>query len=268
MIDDRVPGYDETFFPGASAQWREIRYFSKVTRTYRRANVILPGGYDEKKNYPVLYLLHGIGGDENEWKAANPEIVSANLVQEKKACEMIIVLVNARARAEDQVPQEDLFTIEHFRAFDAFKQDLTGCLMPYMETNFKVLKGREHTAIAGLSMGGRTSLYIGLTMTDVFGYIGAFSPAFGLLPYTNNGVTEEGLLGERGLCLPKEHAEDTLVMIVHGTSDTVVRDEPVRYHEALERNGSRHVFDLVEGGHDFRVWSYALNIFLQTIFKE
>ena len=265
-IYDMPSGYNEAFLPEASAQWREIRYFSNVSGTYRRANVILPEGYDTEKRYPVLYLLHGIGGDQNEWKVAKPEVISANLVQEKKAAEMIIVLVNARVRREDQVPKADMFTIEHFRAFEAFREDLTQCLMPYMETYFPVSKGREHTALAGLSMGGRTALYIGLTMTDLFGYIGAFSPAFGLLPYTNNGVTEEGLLGESGLCLPKEHAEDTLVMIVHGTSDVVVRDEPVRYHEALERNGSKHVFYLVEGGHDFTVWSNALYLFLGSVF--
>ena len=264
-IHEMPQGYQTSYLPGASARWKEITYFSDVTGTMRHANVILPGGYDESKKYPVLYLLHGIGGDENEWKEAQPEIISANLAQEKKASEMLLVLVNVRARADDRVP-EQLFTIEHFRAFDAFKQDLTQCLMPYMEAHFSIQKGREHTAIAGLSMGGRTALYIGLTMTDLFGYIGAFSPAFGLLPYTNNGVTEEGLLGESGLCLPKEHAEDTLVMIVHGTSDVVVRDEPVRYHEALERNGSKHVFYLVEGGHDFTVWSNALYLFLSSVF--
>ena len=264
-IHDMPKGYNNTFFPGASAEWREIQYDSGVTGTKRHANVILPGGYDESRKYPVLYLLHGIGGDENEWKLAYPEIISANLVQEKKAPEMIIVLVNVRARADDRVPDE-LFSIEHFQAFDAFREDLTEYLMPYMEAHFPILKGRESTAIAGLSMGGRESLYIGLTRTDRFGYIGAFSPAFGLLPYTNNSVSEEGLLGEEGLRLSEEHAEDTFVMIVHGTTDTVVWDEPLRYHEAMERNGSNHIFYRTEGGHDFTVWSNGLYIFLQQIF--
>lgn len=268
MVNFDMPmKYNASFVSGASAQWREIRYFSSVTRTYRRANVILPCGYTTKKYYPVLYLLHGIGGDENEWKAANPEVISANLVQEKKASEMIIVLANARAGKDAHVP-ENLFSIEHFRAFDAFREDLTECLMPYMEAHFPILKGREYTAIAGLSMGGRESLYIGLTKTDLFGYIGAFSPAYGLMPYTNHGITENGLLGEAGLRLSREHEQDTLVMIVHGTADTVVWDQPIRYHEILERNGTDHVFYLIEGGHDFTVWSNALYIFLQNIFEE
>lgn len=245
--------------------YKEIQYFSKVTRTCRCANVLLPDGYDEVKYYPVLYLLHGIGGDQNEWKAAKPENICADLVREKKAAEMIVVLVNVRAAKDDRVP-EDLFTMEHFRAFDAFREDLTESLMPYMETHFRILKGRDHTAIAGLSMGGRESLYIGLTCADQLGYIGAFSPAYGLLPYTNNGITEAGLLGEEGLRLPKEHEEDTLLMIVHGREDTVVWDEPVRYHEVLEQNGSRHVFEHIEGGHDFGIWSYALSRFISSIF--
>ena len=245
--------------------YKEIRYFSKVTRTYRRANVILPDEYTNKKYYSVMYLLHGIGGDQNEWKAAKPEIICEDLVREKKMTETILVLVNARAAKDDRTP-ENLFSIEHFRAFDAFREDLTECLMPYMEAHFSILKGREYTAIAGLSMGGRESLYIGLTKTDLFGYIGAFSPAYGLLPYSNNGVTEEGLLGEQGLRLPKEHEEDTLIMIVHGRDDIVVRDEPVRYHEVLKKNGCKHVFHLMEGGHDFTVWSKGLSLFLCSVF--
>lgn len=265
---DMPKEYHMTFLPGAAAKWREIQYPSGVTGTLRRANVILPKDYDENQRYPVLYLLHGIGGDENEWKQANPEIISANLAKEGKVPQMIVVLANVRARKDDRENPADLFSIGHFRAFDAFKQDLYENLMPYIETHFSVLKGREYTAIAGLSMGGREALYIGLTMADVFGYIGAFCPAYGLLPYTNNSVTEEGLLGEANLKIPEEYANDTFVMIVHGISDTVVKDEPVRYHKTLEQNGSKHLFYLVEGGHDFTVWSNGLYNFIKRIFKE
>ena len=68
--------------------------------------------------------------------------------------------------------------------------------MPYMEENYSIAAGRENTAICGLSMGGRESLYIGLNMLDTFGYIAALSPGYGVFGYTANGVTEEGLFTE------------------------------------------------------------------------
>ncbi|NLY42785.1 MAG: esterase family protein [Clostridiaceae bacterium] len=244
----------------------EIQYYSNTTGRMRKANVILPPGYDETKKYPVLYLLHGIGGDHREWLSGNPQYIIGNLVAAGRTDEMIVVIPNCRARADDSVPTTDMFSLAHFQEFDNFINDLKNDLMPYIKANYSVAEGRENTAIAGLSMGGRVSLHVGFTMPETFGYIGAFTPAFGILEYTNLGVTEKGLFTEDTFKLPEEYNGKTVVMISAGLNDTVVRDEPKRYHLVLEKNGTKHFYYELAGGHDFTVWKDSLYNFAKELF--
>lgn len=243
----------------------EITYESSTTGTTRKANIVLPPNYDESKQYPVLYLLHGIGGDHNEWLGAEPVNVISNLIADKDAVPMIAVIPNVRARANDACDPQDIYTLEHYKAFDNFINDLRDDLMPYIEENYPVLTGKENTAIAGLSMGGRESLYIGCSMPQTFGYIGAFTPAPGLLPYTNFGVSEDGLFTKETLTLPK--GSDNFVMINAGLSDGIVSIWPETYHETLEKNGVKNTFYITDGGHDFTVWKNGLYNYVKNIFK-
>ncbi len=243
-----------------------IEYFSTTTGVTRKANVILPLGYDESKKYPVLYLLHGIGGNHAEWGYANPETIIGNLIEDGETSEMIVVMPNVRARENDEVCHE--LTLEHFAAFDNFINDLRDNLMPYIAEHYSIQTGRENTAIAGLSMGGRTTLYIGITMVETFGYIGAFSPAIGVLPYSEN-VTEKGFFTEDTMKLPEEYnTGNTFLMICNGDADVIVRDWPAKYHHALEKNGTKHMYyEIKGGGHDFDVWKNGLYNFTKRIFS-
>lgn len=243
----------------------EISYDSKTTGTTRKANIIFPPNYDAGKKYPVLYLLHGIGGDHNEWLGAEPVYVLSNLAAVGEAKSMIAVIPNVRARANDAGNPQDIYTLGHYKAFDNFINDLKDDLMPYIEANYPVLTGKENTAIAGLSMGGRETLYIGCTMPDTFGYIGAFTPAPGLLPYTNFGVSEDGLFTTETLTLPK--GSDNLVMINAGISDGIVGIWPETYNKTLEENGVDTIFYVTDGGHDFVVWKNGLYNFVKRVFK-
>ena len=260
--------YQRSFLPGAATSYLEIEYWSDITQSIRKANVILPAEYSESKTYPVVYLLHGIGGDENEWKEAGPEYIIGNLIAEGKLPPVIAVLPNVRTRKNDARNPEDIFTKEHFFAFDQFMLELKNHLMPYISEHFSIAKEREQTAIAGLSMGGREALYIGLNNLDLFGYIGAFSPAYGIFGYTNNGVTEQGLIQKNDFCIKEEYKDNTFLMIMNGDDDKVVFHEPARYHEALVENGTEHLFYITKGGHDFDVWSKGLYCFLQYLFKK
>lgn len=243
----------------------KIKYNSTVVGTVREANVILPPNYDSSSKYPVLYLLHGLGGDENEWLVGNPVEIIGNLINSGDVKPMITVIPNVRARKNDLRNPPDVFTKKHFEAFDNFINDLQNDLMPYIHANFSILEGRENTAIAGLSMGGRESIYIGIKLQNIFGFVGAFSPAFGLIHYSNNNVTEEGLLNEDGFIL-EDDFKDTFIMIIHGDSDPVVRDEPFKYHMAFEKNGVKHIYKEFTGGHDFNVWSYGLYLFVKSLY--
>lgn len=242
------------------------QYYSTTTGKDRKVNIILPAGYTEEKKYPVLYLLHGIGGDQNEWlNGGNPDAIVGNLTAQGLAKEMIIVIPNCRARANDSATTD--FDLDHYAAFDNFINDLRDNLMPYMAENYSIATGRENTAIAGLSMGGRESLNIGLNMTDTFGYIAAFSPGYGVFAYTANGVSEPGLFTEETFRLPDEYKNNTLLMINNGISEGGENAIGGTCHKVLEKNEIPHIFYVTEGGHDFQVWKHGLYNFALQIFQ-
>lgn len=236
-------------------------YPSTTTGTNRKVMILLPPDYSEEKTYPVLYLLHGIGGDENEWAQGRPTWVVGNLILSGEAAEMIVVMPNIRARANDRANPSDVYQPSHYAAFDNFINDLRDDLMPYMKANFPIAEGRENTAIAGLSMGGREALYIGMTMSDTFGYVGAFCAAPGVLPYP----------AEAGLMQPEDFKAadglDTYVLINAGKTDFLVAEWPETYAKTLADNGTENVFYVTEGGHDFTVWKHGLYNFARNIFK-
>ena len=189
------------------------------------------------------------------------EIVG-NLIAAGQADEMIMVFPNIRAREDDKACYE--LTVEHFQAFDNFINDLRDDLMPYIESHYSVKKGRENTAVCGLSMGGRETLNIGLKMPDRFKYIGAFEPAVGVLPY----YLESGLFTEDTMTLPDTYKNNTFLMIVKGQSDGTVGDNPLLYHNALQKNGVPHIYYDMPGGHDFSVWNNGLYNFAKRIFSK
>lgn len=245
---------------------KEIQYASETTGKDRKANVLLPVNYSEDRKYPVMYLLHGLDGDHNEWKnGGSPSYILGNLQAEGLAKEMIIVMPNARARENDAGGPSDNHTPEHFKAFDNFINDLTHDLMPYMKENYSIAEGRENTAIAGLSMGGRTALYIGISMPETFGYVGAFSPAPGVLPYTNEG----GLFQKEEFKLPDEYNGKNFVMICTADDDNVVYDNPLQYAQTLQENGTKAFFFMRDGGgHGWDVWKCGLYHFAKRIFTK
>jgi len=154
-----------------------VTYNSKIVGVNRRALIYTPPGYSEKTKYPVLYLLHGIGGDEKEWyKGGQPQVILDNLYAEGKLQPMIVVLPNGRAMKDDRATG-NIFDKEKVEAFATFEKDLLNDLIPYVEKKYSVLKDREHRAIAGLSMGGGQSLNFGLGNLDQFAWVGGFSSA-------------------------------------------------------------------------------------------
>ena len=255
--------YEEELDGYTYAEPKTITYYSKVSEADRKAVVYLPADYDANKEYPIMYLLHGIGGSENEWKSGLPEYITGNLNKEGKIPEMIIVCPNQLV----QVPGEKMpgYYLDpgRFVMFNRMVDELRTSLIPYMEENYSIMEGRDNHAIAGLSMGGRTSLYCGFYMLDYFSYIGAFEPAPGILPYN----AEDGLFTEDTFKIPKEYQDTTLIMIQQGDNDNVVSDNPTKYHKALEKNGVRHMFNNVPYGHDWNAWREGLYNFARRVFQ-
>ncbi len=256
----------------------DISYSSTVVKenatVMRNAKVVLPKGYTEDKEYPVVYMLHGIFGNEGTLYGDKLQNVIWNATA-GGAKEMIAVFPNACANEAGNDGGLG-FHIDHYRAYDNFINDLEQCLMPYMEENYSVKTGRENTAIFGYSMGGRVSLQIGFTLQDDFGYIGVGCPAFGIFEYENYGVHEDGLFTEETFTLQDKYMNDTLVMIGAGVNDTTVKTEPKRYSNALCANGVPHLYFETYGGddatpgsgaHDDKSYKFAAYQFLTRIFK-
>src|SRR5918912_297984 len=152
-----------------------ISYESKSVGTTRKMQVYTPPGYSTEKKYPVLYLLHGIGGDETEWQRfARPNVLLDNLIADGKATPMIAVMPNGRAQKNDRA-EGDVF--QSAPAFAVFEKDLLNDVIPTIESRYSVQADRGHRALAGLSMGGGQSLNFGLGHLDTFAWVGGFSSA-------------------------------------------------------------------------------------------
>jgi enterochelin esterase-like enzyme len=232
-----------------------ISYNSKTVGTSRRALIYTPPGYSKKKKYPVLYLLHGIGGDEKEWlNGGHPQVILDNLYAENKIEPMIVVMPNGRAMKDDRATG-NIMAPDKVQAFATFEQDLLNDLIPYIEKNFPAIRDRESRAIAGLSMGGGQSLNFGLGNLNTFAWVGGFSSA-------PNTKTPEQLVPN-----PEETKKKLkLLWISCGASDNLITFSK-RTHDYLVKNNVPHIYYIEPGVHDFKVWKNGLYMFSQLIFK-
>ncbi|WP_317175590.1 alpha/beta hydrolase [Pontibacter beigongshangensis] len=232
-----------------------VTYDSKSVGVKRTSLVYTPPGYSTKKKYPVLYLLHGIGGDQYEWlRNGQPQIILDNLYAQGKLEPMIVVLPNGRAMADDR-PVGNIFDSTKVQAFANFEKDLLHDLIPFIEKNYPVHKDQKRRAIAGLSMGGGQSLNFGLGNLDKFAWVGGFSSA-------PNTKAPQELLPD----LAEAKKKLQLLWISCGTDDNLMRIS-TRTHEYLTGNQVPHIFYVEPGGHDFKVWKNDLYVFSQLLFK-
>ncbi len=230
-------------------------YASKTVGTKRKTLVYTPPGFSKNKKYPVLYLLHGIGGDEREWlKNGSPQVILDNLYAEKKLQPMIVVLPNGRAMKDDRAVG-NVFDSVKVQAFATFEKDLLNDLVPFIEKKYSVYKNRENRAIAGLSMGGGQSLNFGLGNLDKFAWVGGFSSA-------PNTKAPEQLVPDPEMAQQKLK----LLWISCGDNDGLI-SFTARTHQYLKANGVRHIYYIEPGAHDFKVWKNDLYLFSQLLFK-
>nr|ADZ47894.1 Fae1A [Anaeromyces mucronatus]5CXU_A Chain A, ferulic acid esterase AmCE1/Fae1A [Anaeromyces mucronatus]5CXX_A Chain A, ferulic acid esterase, AmCE1/Fae1A [Anaeromyces mucronatus]5CXX_B Chain B, ferulic acid esterase, AmCE1/Fae1A [Anaeromyces mucronatus]5CXX_C Chain C, ferulic acid esterase, AmCE1/Fae1A [Anaeromyces mucronatus] len=244
---------------------KKITYYSKVTETERKMNVILPVGYDENKKYPVVYYLHGLMSYEDSMLEDDSTLaIPTNLLKEGRAKEMIIVLPDVYAPKPGTAVTPD-FNPEYYKGYDNFINELIEVIMPYMEEHYSILTGRENTALCGFSMGARTSLYIGYMRSDLIGYVGAFAPAPGITPGEDSfSGKHEGLISEDEF---RAEIQPIVSLIDCGTNDSVVGQFPKSYHEILTRNNQEHIWFEVPGAdHDWNAISAGFYNFIQTTF--
>jgi predicted peptidase len=247
-------GFDRKREGVARGNVETIEYDSKTVGIKRKALVYTPAGYSKERKYPVLYLLHGIGDDETHWrKNGAADVILDNLLAEKKAGPMVVVMPNGRA-AKGMTPRTPWK--EQGPAFAAFENDLLKDLMPYVEKNYSVKEGREHRAIAGLSMGGGQSLNFGIKHLDRFAWVGAFSPA----PNTEHAA---GL----AKVLAGAEKKPRLLWLSCGDEDFLVKISQ-GLHAALDAKEVPHVWHVGRGGHTWPVWKSDLYFLAQRLFRD
>ena len=230
-----------------------IEYDSKTVGNKRKALVYTPPGYSADIKYPVLYLLHGIGGDEEEWHHhGSPEVILDNLIADKKAVPMIVVMPNGRAQPNDRAEGNVYATAP---AFANFEQDLLKDLLPAIESKYSVKTERESRALAWLSMGGGQSLNFGLAHLDTFAWIGGFSSAPNTRP-------PEQLVPDP----VKASAMLKLLWISGGDQDGLISISQ-RTHAYLKEKNVPHLWQVDSGRHEFSVWKKDLYQFAQLIFR-
>lgn len=227
-----------------------ISYDSKTVGTRRKMNVYTPPGMQPGQRLPVLYLLHGIGGDETEWaRYASPDVLLDNLIAEGKAKPMIVVMPNGRAQKDDRAIG-DIFA--HIPAFLVFERDLLDDIIPTIEARYPVQADRGHRALAGLSMGGGQTMNIGFTHLDKFAWLGAFSSG-------PNARKSADLLPD-----PAAAKDLRLLWLSCGKRDGLLHVSQ-DLHAYMKDHAVPHVWHVTDHAHDAPEWKQSLYWFVQQL---
>ena len=246
----------------------QVWYPSEKFGADRRMNVYTPAGYEKsRKKYPVLYLLHGGGGDENEWVNLGraPQILD-NLIAAGKIAPMIVVMPNGHGNLTAAPGESSLgYYPPSNRPRGAY--DLNAYPASFMEIvrfidgTYRTLADRKHRALAGLSMGGYHTFMISSNYPDQFGYIGLFSAAVSL----RGG--EDSLSADMEKKLEKLFSYKPLYWIAIGDEDFLYEANK-SYRSQLDAAGYRYTYVETDCGHVWKNWRHYLAAFTPLIFKD
>ena len=268
-----------------------ITYYSAPLKRHRRMHVYTPPGYESNNTkYPVFYLLHGAGDSDEAWTSVGRAgIILDNLIAAKKAQPMIVVMPagHTNGPTPGMGGPAPALTIPPGQP-DEFSQDFTMAIRPYIESHYRVRTGREHRAIAGLSMGGSQTLNIAIPNLTDYAYIGVFSsgllggggggrgrgaapaadaaapatpapapPPFGDAWEKRHAAMLDNAAAKRGLKVLwfSTGKDDSLIATTRSTVDL------------LKRHGFTPVFTETAGGHTWLNWRDYLAQFAPLLFK-
>lgn len=245
---------------------KKYHYYSQTAGRETNVNVLLPPDYSKDKTYPVLYVLHGYY-DNEDWMASSMvelKKILGNLINNGEAKDMIVVMPYIFCSPDKEECTE--MNLENSLCYDNFVNDLLTDLKPFIEKKFSVAIGRENTAITGFSMGGRESIFIGMTHPELFGYVGGVCPAPGLTPGSDLSQ-HPGQLQEEELVFPDNQAP-YLFLLSAAKNDPAVGNNPFTLHGLLEKNNVTHLWNVIpEGGHDASSVRVHLYNFLRMAFR-
>ena len=247
---------------------RAVWYDSPTLNATRRMMLYLPPGYElSRQRYPVLYLLHGTGGDETVWlEQGHAAQVLDNLIASGKAEPMIVVMPNGHTdtpAAPGMGPNNnEQPTFAHKQWMDGTFEQSFNDIMNWVDKNYRTRAAKRTRAIAGLSMGGYHSLYISANQPDDFNYVGLFSPAISRMDQGKCKIYDD----LEGKLIAQFKQRPRLYWLGIGKDDFLYKDN-AEFRKLLDKNRLRYTYHESAAGHEWANWRDYLVIFVQQIFK-
>ena len=247
----------------------KVWYDSPALGMQRRMTVYTPAGYENNtdKKYPVLYLLHGMGGDEDAWnELGRASVILDNMIASGAVEPMIVVMPNGNAEkaaapgytAEGMYVPDGRFSVAPAGKFENSFNDIVG----YVDSHYRTLPDKEHRAIAGLSMGGGHSWRTSLWNPDEFGYVGLFSAA---VRWNGGGVDDsEELVAP----LKRQFANPPALYWIGIGKEDFLYGLNADYRKLLDSLSIPYTYHESEGGHTWNNWRDYLTLFLPQLFKQ
>ena len=249
---------------------QKVWYPSPTANMTRRMTIYTPAGYaDSRESYPVLYLLHGMGGDEEAWsELGRAAQIMDNLIAQGKAEPMIVVMPNGNI-SQEAAPGEKAgsfaqpsFNLPH--TMDGLYEEAFPDIVKYVEAHYRVKADKRHRAVAGLSMGGFHSFYLSANHPDWFDYVGLFSAA--VMREPRDGGASAIYKDLDGKLARLFAAKPQLYWIGIGRDDFLY-EMNADLRRQFDEKGYRYTYVESTGGHIWRNWRCYLTEFAQLLFK-
>ena len=266
-----VPGKQSEVFSTQDVPHGNVQavwYESPTVGKSRRMMVYTPAGYEtDRMRYPVLYLLHGTGGDETAWIEQGRVVqVLDNLIATGKAKPMIVVMPNGHIDTQAAPGQttEGLVTptFNHEKWMEGtFEQSFVD-ITAYVEKHYRVLRGKKYHAIAGLSMGGFHALYISANAPEAYGYVGLFSATT-----TPRGNEQDDYYANLEEKLKVQFRPAPRLYWIGIGKDDFLYEQNVKLRKTLDEHRCRYTYYESTGGHEWRNWRDYLTQFVPLLFK-
>lgn len=265
--DERVDLYKVNDVPHGTVS--KVWYNSPSLGMNRRLTVYTPAGYGtDGKRYPVFYLLHGMGGDENAWsELGRAAQILDNLIAQGKAEPMIVVMTNGNAALEAAPGESSLGykqpTTQLAKTMEGSFETSFPEIVKFVDKNYRTKANKKSRAIAGLSMGGYHSFHISKQYPDMFDYVGLFSAA--IMP--NPGVTAP-VYDDLEKKLATQFAKNpALYWIAIGNKDFLYQAN-TELRNLLDKKGYKYTYRESEDGHIWKNWRIYLTEFVPQLFKK
>ena len=246
----------------------KVWYNSPTLGMDRRLTVYTPAGYETSgKRYPVFYLLHGMGGDENAWsELGRTAQILDNLIAQGKAKPMIVVMTNGNASQEAAPGESSLgyapASMQLPKTMEGSFETAFPDVVNFIDRTYRTLKNKQNRAIAGLSMGGFHSMHISKQYPDMFNYVGLFSAA--IMPGKDvKSPIYDNLEAKLKTQFDKKPA---LYWIAIGDKDFLYQAN-TDYRKMLDEKGYKYDYFETGEGHIWKNWRIYLSEFAPKLFK-